>query len=501
MENTRKTNIRLCVAAAAVVLPLILGGCVSVGPDYKAPASESSSAWHTELRGGLAGEVMEPSTLASWWTTLNDPALSELIDRAIKGNLDLKKAAARVREARAQLGVTRAGFFPSIDATGSATRSLSSANMGVVSPTTGTSSGIYTNLFSVGFDATWEIDVFGGVRRSVEAAEGDAGAAREKLHDTLVSLLAETATNYVSVRAYQARIAVVEANIESQKGTFELVMWRNQAGLADELAVEEARYNLENTKSQLPTLRTGMEEAMNRIAVLLGEKPGAIHGVLERPGAVPVIPPKVAVGVPADIIRRRPDIRQAERELAAQTARIGVAVAELYPKLTLNGSIGLESLTTNKLLSSDSKTFNVGPNISLPIFHGGALRRNIDKQWALHDQALIQYETTVLNALEQVENVITAYAEEQRRRDALKAAEESARNAAFLARGKYEAGLTDFLSVLVAERSLLTFQNDLVQSNATVANNFIRLYKALGGGWDSPGREEKKNDRTSGDEQ
>ena len=253
--------------------------------------------------------------------------------------------------------------------------------------------------------------------------------------------------------------------------------------------MQQARYNLENTRSKIPTLRTGLEESMNRIAVLLGEQPGTIHGEVEKLASIPVTPLKIAVGIPADALRRRPDVRKAERSLAAQTAKIGVATADLYPKFKLSGSIGLESLSSGNLFSAGSRTYSFGPSITLPIFDGGVIRQNIEVQSALQEQYLFAYESTVLNALEEVENALVAYSEEQYRRQSLIEATMAARQAVELAKNKYQAGLTDFSSVLDAERSLLSFQDELAQSEGTVTSNLIRLYKAAGGGWTSAANE------------
>ncbi len=465
----------------SLVVLIIAGGCASVGPDYVRPDTKVSEKWHTQLEGALMSDDSAPETLASWWSTLDDPYLSNLIERAVKGNLDLKKAQARVREARAQRGVAMAGLFPTLDASGAATRNKSADNFS--SNGSDDFRNNWTDLYNSGFDASWEIDIFGGVRRSVEAAQRDLEASREGLRDTLVSLVAETAQNYVDVRSYQRRIAVAESNFKAQKSTYDLVAWRHQAGLTDELAVQEARYNLENTRSQIPALKTGLEKAMNRIAVLLGEQPGAIHAYLELPLPIPSTSFEVAVGIPADVLRRRPDVRQAERQLAAQTARVGVATADLYPKLTLNGSIGLESLNSNNLFTSGSSSWSFGPRITWAIFRGGAIRQKIEVQSALQEQALAHYERTVLGALEDVENALTAYSEELKRREALKAAEEAARSAVEMAEHKYEAGLINFIVVLDAQRSLLSFQEQLAQSEGAIVANLVKLYKALGGGW------------------
>jgi NodT family efflux transporter outer membrane factor (OMF) lipoprotein len=459
-----------------VLVILAVTGCATVGPDYVRPDMPVSATWHTELKGGLSAGEMDLQTLAAWWKTLNDPGLSSLIDRAVLGNLDLKKALARVREARARRGMAKADLFPTLDAIGSATWSRTSKDTGT---------GKSYDLFAATFDAGWELDIFGGIRRSVEAAMGDLEASEEDLRNVLVSLLAEVALNYVEVRSFQTRLIAAEANLESQSETYQLTKWRHEAGLTDELAVQQARYNLENTRSQIPTLRTGLEEAMNRIAVLLGEQPGKLHSELEKREPIPVTPLNVAVGVPADVLRRRPDIRKAERQLAGQTARIGVATAELYPKFTLSGSIGLETLSLSNPSSAGSWTLSGGPKITWAIFKAGAIRQNIEVQSALQEQYLIAYESTVLSALEEVENALVAYAEEQQKRQSLSKATQSAQKAVELAQHKYNAGLTDFSNVLDAERSLLSFQDQLAQSEGNVTSNLVRLYKALGGGWTS----------------
>lgn len=457
-----------------ILMLLMLSGCMTVGPDYTTPKLDAPAAWNTELKDGLRATPVAPQTLARWWTTLNDPVLNSLIERAVAGNLDVKDALARVRQARANRRISRADLFPMIDAVGSFQKSRSSDN---------TVGGDEQDLSYAGFDATWELDVFGGIRRSVEAATADLQATNEDLRDVLVSLLAEVALNYVDTRTYQTRLAVSEENLKAQQETYELAQSRYQAGLTTELAVQQAKYNMENTRSEIPTLRTGLEAAMNRLAVLLGEEPGAVHEELRQTSAIPVTPLEVAVGVPANALRHRPDVRRAERELAAQTARVGVAVADLYPKFTLLGSIGLETLSASDLFTAGSRTYSFGPSISWPVFHGGAIRSNIEVQSALQEQALVQYESTILNALEEVENALVAYAEEQNRRESLRAATDAARQAVLLSQDQYRAGMIDFNSVLDAQRSLLSFQDQLAQSDGIVTNNLVRLYKSLGGGW------------------
>ena len=472
--NPRKIIIDFLPRSITLFAALILSGCAAVGPDYLPPDPTVLPAWHTPLEGGLTPGDMDPRMLANWWTTLNDPELSSLIERAVAGNLDLKKAGAKVREARARRGISRADLFPTLDATGSATRSRGSEETG---------GGNTRELYAAGFDAGWEVDIFGGLRRSVEAAEANLQASREGLRDVLVSLVSEVALNYVEARTYQARLAVAEANLKAQQETCELTRWRYEAGLSDELALEQARYNLESTRSQIPTLRSGLDETKNRLAILLGERPGMIHTELEERKPIPVTPLEVAVGVPADTLRRRPDIRKAERELAAQTARIGVATADLYPRFTLKGSIGLEALSPGNWISYGSRTSSIGPRVTWAIFDAGAIRKNIEVQSALQEQALIQYETAVLSALEEVENSLVAYANEQVRRQSLLEASQAAQRAAKLARDRYAAGLIDFQVVLDAERSLLNLQSQMAESDGKVTSNLIALYKALGGGW------------------
>jgi len=456
-----------------VVMGLILTGC-AVGPNYMAVRPLAPQKWHAKLQERLCAGQLDPKTMARWWTTLDDPELTSLEELAVKDNLDLKEAWARVREARAQRGIEGAGLFPTLDASGSATKQRSSKNSGM---------GIKSRLYRIGFDAGWELDVFGGIRRGIEAAQADLEGQQEGLHEVLVSLMAEVALNYVDVRTYQARLAAAYANIKAQKEIYDLNRSRYQAGLIDELAVQQSLYNLARTRSQVPTLETGLEKAKNRLATLLGKRPGDLEAQLVVPRPIPVPPPRVAVGIPAEALRQRPDVRKAEHNLAAATARIGVAKAELYPKFQLLGTIGLESLSSGDLWEWTSRTWKVGPSISWKIFHWGALRQNVKVQTARQEQALIQYRSTVLKALEEAEDSLVAFAKEQRRMQSLKMAVEAASTALDLAWDRYRAGLVDFSNVMDAEQSLQSFQDELAVSRGTVTSNLIRLNKALGGGW------------------
>lgn len=458
----------------SVLATLTFPGCLAVGPDYVRPAVPEPAAWHADLTNGLSAAETDPHSLTSWWTTLDDPVLSGLIEGAVAGNLDVRAARARVREARARRVIAQAGLFPVIDAAGSARHSRSSGKVGPSN--TG-------ELYSAGFDASWELDVFGGLRRGVEAAEADIQATEQDLRDVLVSLLAEVAVNYVDVRLYQAGLSIAEANLNTQTDTYEITRWRAEAGLTTQLDVEQAKSQLETTRAQLPSLRKNLEQAMNRLAVLSGEVPGALHVKLKARKPIPVTPLEVAVGVPADTLRRRPDVRRAERELAAQTARVGVATADLYPKLSLLGSIGLESLSASDLFSAAARSYGIGPTVSWRIFEAGSIRAHIEVQSALQEQALIRYEAAVLGALEDVNNALTAFAEEQVRRQSLAAAVHAAQRALDLAGDQYASGLIDFQVVLDAQRSLLSLQDQLALSEGATTSDLISLYKALGGGW------------------
>ena len=464
----------ILILSVVAIMPAVMAGCIAVGPDYARVEPQVSQKWHSELSGGLAAGPTEPEIMASWWTILNDPELSSLEGRAVKDNLGLKEAKARIREARARRGISSANFFPVLDAGASAVKYRSSENSGT---------GHEEELYAAGFDAGWELDIFGGVRRSVEAAEADIHAAQEDLRGVMVSLMAEVAINYVEVRTFQTRLAATEGNLKVQEETWSLNNSRFQAGIISELPVQQSLYNVERTRSLIPTLQIGLEGAKNRLSVLLGKRPGSVHEELACRRPIPVPPVTVAVGVPAETLRNRPDIRRAERMLAAQTARIGVATADLYPKFHLIGSIGLESISTGSLLEMDSRTWNIGPGFSWNIFDAGAIRQNIKVQSALQKQALLQYEEVVLEAHEEVENVLVAYAKEQYRQKSLAAATAAAQRAYELAHDQYKAGLVDFTNVLDAQRSLQTFQDELAQSKGTVTSNLVRLYKALGGGW------------------
>lgn len=469
----------------------IFTGCTTVGPDYVPPQPEMPTQFNTTLskkkfetkakpatkqkKPEIPVKVVTPEMLADWWRTLEDPLLSQIVEQAVKGNLDIKLAQSRVREERARRGIARTDRFPTIDAQGSTTRFRRSEEISQF--------GGSGTLYSAGFDASWELDLFGGIKRSVEAADATLQASQELLSDTLITLVAEAALNYIEIRSFQARLEAAENNRKSQEESLQIVKDRLAAGLTTTLTLEQATYNLENTRSEIPTLKIGIEQAKNGLAVLLGEFPGALTEELKTYKKVPIVSMDIVVGVPADLLRRRPDIRRVERELAAQTARVGVATADLYPKLTLLGSVGLESISAASFFTGPAAAFQIGPQITWNIFNRSRIRQNIVVQDELQEQALIQYESAVLTAVKDVENSLIDYAEEQVRRQSLLKSIQSAEHAADLARELYTAGLSDFLGVLEAERSLFTFQDKLAVSEGKVTSNLIRLFKALGGGW------------------
>jgi NodT family efflux transporter outer membrane factor (OMF) lipoprotein len=476
-------------STGVLVAVLMLTGC-TVGPDYATVDPDLPETWNTGIADNTTLGAPGTAHLATWWTTLGDPMLDELIALAVSGNQDLRLAQARVREARARRGISAAALWPTVDPRVSATHSRTSENSVTFSVPSGPGGSAldfeFTNdLYALGFDASWELDVFGGTRRGIEAADADIETREAEQRDILVTLLAEVALNYLELRTAQQRLEVARANLDSQEKTYELTRWRRTAGLATQLDVEQARSILAQSQATEPGLETAVKQSKNRLAVLVGVWPGTLDDELSTVAPLPVPSLQISVGVPADTIRRRPDVRAAERRLAAQTAQIGVATADLYPRFSLLGSIGLESLSTDNLFDAGSNVYKIGPSVSWRMFDAGAIRANIQVQTALQEQALIEYESTVLAVLEEVENALIAYAQERVRQDTLREAVEAADRAADLSRNEYEAGLVDFQTVLDAQRTRLNVEDQLAASAGEVISNLVRLYKALGGGWES----------------
>jgi NodT family efflux transporter outer membrane factor (OMF) lipoprotein len=466
----------ITIAALALLGLLLAAGCMKVGPDYTPPKKDIPPSWRH------AGDPALPrsgANLTQWWTVFGDPQLTSLIERAGQGNLDLKAAVARVKQARAQLGVVTGELYPSLSVDAGASRQQASKTS--LSNPTGV--GITGEQFELTTSASWEIDLFGRIRRSVEAAQADLQASMEDRADVMVSLYSQVAQTYLTIRTLQARIAATTENIESQKGVLKLTQARFKWGLATDLDVSQAETVLGSSQAELPPLRSSLTQAYNTLALLLGLPPSSLKSELEQPKPIPEPPARVAVGVPADLMRQRPDIRRAERQLAAATARIGVATADLYPRFSLLGSLGTVATNFSGLFGAGSLAYSMGPSFSWNIFAGGSIRSQIKVQDALTEQALLNYENTVLTALKEVEDALDSFIQEKLRQQALRETVSSSRRALKLAIRLYKEGLQDFQPVLDAQRNLFNYDNQLASSRGQAAINLVVIYQALGGGW------------------
>jgi NodT family efflux transporter outer membrane factor (OMF) lipoprotein len=460
----------------ALIAALLSGGCL-VGPDYVPPRPEMPDAWHQQLARGLAeGEA----DFQRWWSLLGDPMLDSLMDRAVEGNLDLREAVARIEESRARLGIAKGERVPDLDSIGGVQRQRLSENLaGAVAPPLEREDTIH----SAGFDAFWEVDVWGRVRRSVESAAASEEASIESYRDILVSLYAEVARSYVDVRTLQQRLTYARANADTQRGSLELTRERNRAGLVGDLDVRQAELNLARTESFIPVLEQGLAAAIHRLGVLTGDFPSALYTALAPTGDIPGPPDRVLVGLPAELLRQRPDVRRAERDLASRNARIGVATADLYPRFSLVGTFAFDSVESDKWIDAASRGWVFGPSVRWNLFDGRRVRNAIRTEEALTAQALARYENTLLRALQEVEDSMVAFVQEQDRRDALERSATAAAAAVKLVEELYRLGLTDFQNVLDTQRSLFDQQDALAESEGFVTQDLIRIYKALGGGW------------------
>ncbi|MCG6972135.1 MAG: efflux transporter outer membrane subunit [Desulfobacterales bacterium] len=465
---------RLLVLTACFGVVMIYS--CAVGPDFHRPQVSVPAGW----AGPTAKPAEHPKTpggreLADWWTLFQDPILTSLINRAVSSNLDLKLAEARIREARAAKGVAAGGLGPTLDASGSYQRSRFSAASG-----TGSSS---VDQYQAGFDAGWEIDIFGGQRRNLEAADADLQAAVETRRDVLVSLTAEVARNYINLRAFQQQIVITQKNLEAQRHSAKLTRQRFEGGFVSGLDVANAEAQSATTAAQIPLLESSVQQAIYSLSVLLGEPPVSLAAELSPTGTIPSAPPEVPAGVPSELMRRRPDIRRVEAQIHAATARVGVAAAELFPKFTIAGSAGYQSGKFSSWFDWAYRFWSFGPSLSWRLFESGRIRAGVELQKALQEQEVITYRQTVLSALQEVENALIASAKEQAHREALVTAVVANRKAVALAETLYTEGQTDFLNVLQAQGALYATEDALVQSTSTVSTNLVALYKALGGGW------------------
>ena len=456
----RQTALTLCVLATV--------GCASLAPtDDTLPQVVVPSEW--SARGNGASRVAATTSLAQWWQRFDDPLLTTLVEQSLRANTSVRAAQAALRQARAQVDVQSVGLLPSVGASASAQRSRASNSTG--------------NTFQAGFDASWEPDVFGRLRSGVSASEADARAAEASLADVQVSLAAEVAVNYIELRGLQQRLVIARSNLASQQETLQITQWRLQAGLTTSLVTEQARAAAEQTAAQIPSLEASLAQSRYSLAVLTGQVPGALDATLVASAPVPQPTEELALSIPAETLRQRPDVRAAEQRIAAALARVSQADAARYPSFSLGGSLGLRALTLGALSGGSAVTSALLASVSIPLLDGGAARAQVRVQSAALEQARVAYEATVLTALQDVENALVALRGDRERLTRLVAAADAANNAALLAQQRYSSGLIDFQAVLETQRTLLSTQESVAITTAAVAADHVRLYKALGGGW------------------
>jgi len=477
-----------------LTLALWLAGC-AVGPDYEATKPQLPGGYHL-MDAQQASKTAPGAVNSRWWQTFNDPQLNSLIDRAVEGNLTLQQAVLRIAGARQELAQARGGLFPSLNGSAKVTRQqlglegLLKANGATDQLDSETASQLSSleqpvTLYQGSFDASWELDLWGKVRRQVELADAQTQAAIEQRNDALVSLEAEVARAYLQLRGAQATVATLEQQIAVAQQSWELTQSQQRNGLAPVTDVENARAQLSSLQAQLPQYQSQARQAMNGLAVLLGKTPGALDNELFTPKAMPALPQIVPVGIPATLARRRPDIRQAEATLHAQTANIGVSVAQLFPSLSLTGQLGVRNTDVSYLDNWSSHFYSVGPSLSIPIFQGGRLVSSVRLARAQQASAALDYRQTVLTALQDVENALVSYRADQARVTALDETTGSLQRAFDLASESYRQGISTFIDVLDAQRQLAQAQEQATQARMQSALDLVALYKALGGGWET----------------
>ena len=505
MNVARVRNLQSLSALLTLSALLPAASCM-VGPDFSPPAMSVPAAW---TRVSSKDTVQPPSKTSElpaatveWWKVFDDRTLDALVERAVRGNLDLRQAEARIRQARANRQIALAGIFPQIDASADYRRSDSGSGRGVtgvttvpggipvtdttgVSTTTSDFSRTSHDFYQAGFDASWEIDIFGGTRRNIEAAGADLQAAIEARNDTMVTLLSEVARSYIELRGFQRELAVAQDNLVLQEKSVSLSRRRFEAGFVSFLDVANAEAQVASTRATIPLLNTSVAQTMHNISLLLGAVPAAVITELAVVQPIPDVPAHVPAGLPSDLLRRRPDIRTAEAQVHAAVARIGVATADLYPRFSLTGAAGFASSTLSDITHNENHFWSIAPGVRWPLFAGGRIRGSIRAAEAEAESALLTYQQTVLRALKEVEDALVAYANEQERRAALFQAVEANRDAVRLATDLYTQGQTDFLNVIAAKAQLFAAEDALVQSERAIASNLIALYKALGGGWNT----------------
>ena len=454
----------MAMALPALGLALVLAGCSSLQPhSADLPAVPVPAGWSTTGAGAAA------TPLAQWWGRLGDAELTALITEALAANTSVRSAQAALQQSRALVDVQAAGTLPQIGASASAQRSRSLGSTG--------------NTFSTGFDASWEPDVFGRLRAGVTATEADARAAEASLADVQVSLAAEVAVNYIELRGLQQRLQIARSNLASQQETLQIAQWRLQAGLTTSLVTEQARAAAEQTAAQVPALQSSLAQSRHSLAVLTGQAPVALDARLAAAAPVPTAPNDLALDIPAQTLRQRPDVRAAEHRVAAAVARVAQADAARYPDFSLSGSLGLRALTLGTLTAGNSVASALAASLSASLFDGGAAKAQVRSQQAALEQVRVGYEAAVLTALKDVEDALVALQGDNERLARLQAAADAAANAALMAQQRYSSGLIDFATVLETQRTQLSAQDSVATTVASVAADHVRLYKALGGGW------------------
>lgn len=489
---------------AAMLALLALTGCASVGPDFVPPdpllpsvsffgKPQPMSALVATLSAPASPQGHAPLVNPTWWATFRDPILTSLAQRVAATNLDVRSATLRLAESRAQLGVVASAALPKINGNASYQRQLFSQNglISLIPSTNGQPIMVPPfSVYQVGFDASWELDIWGHVRRQIESADAQSEAAEFERRDVLISTLAELARDYIQLRGVQTQIAIARANLNTSNEILHLTETRAARGLTTQLDVENAAAQVEGIKAELPILENQESIQINALSMLLDEPPGSLKSELSRAKPVPPTPPRVPLGIASELARRRPDIRRAEAQLHAATADIGVAVADFYPSVKLNGNIGLNALDLKNLWKGSSLQYVFGPSLSIPIFDGARLKSTLELREIQQQQAAVAYHKTVLQAWHDVVNALVAYRTEQQRRARLKVQVEHSRQALALSRSRYNIGVADFITVLVAERTLLQAELQHTQSTTNVSTTLVQLYKALGGGWEQTFPEE-----------
>jgi NodT family efflux transporter outer membrane factor (OMF) lipoprotein len=469
-QSAPSRQIRTFLPVGYVLLFAASLSACAVGPDYQAPEISLPSQWSRAPKPTAAPK------LERWWVSLRDRTLVALIEEAVAGNLDVASAKAKIRAARATRRQAIGSLFPTVEGDGSFTRNKAADSTAIQS------SSPY-NLHQAGFDASFELDLFGANRRTVEAASRAAEAAEDDLESTLLTLVGDVASNYVEARGYQARIALARRTAKSQRETADLTRTKFEAGSSSAVDVAKATGQAANTEANIPTLETSYAEAVHRLGILTGREPGALTARLKRDAPIPAPRLPLRAGIPADVLTARPDVRKAERQLAQYTARIGAAEAALYPSVSLTGSISTTAQKSGDLGKSSTIGWSYGPSVSVPIFNAGKLRAAVEVAEAERDQYHVAFRAAVLTALEDVENALVALANERRKASRLEESVRGYREAARLSRTLYQAGTASFLDVLDAERSLYSAEDSLIASRVAITTDYVALAKALGGGW------------------